>query len=156
MNKLPSNSGCILPKLLSLPCSAENRLFSQLLENLWSSYCHAAHRGGSHCLTHAALDGVIYPCQTILCCPSKAHRIRGLTLYTTAFLRTGFTAPQSFLQLFSHASHFLPHPHHWVSFISERNDSYTKVGEWLVKNKRKALLCVQLIIQEAAFLEVLC
>lgn len=155
MNKLPSNSGCILPKLLSLPCSAENRLFSQLLENLRSSYCHAAHRGGSHCLIHAALDGVIYPCQTILCCLSKAHRIRGLTLYTTAFLRTGFTAPQSFLQLFFSRISFSPSSSS-LSFLHFWNDSYTKVGEWLVKNKRKALLCVQLIIQEAAFLEVLC
>lgn len=115
MNKLPSNPGYILPKLLSLPCSAENHLFSQLLGNLWSSYCHAAHRGGSHCLTHAALDGVICPCQTILCSPSKVHRIRGLTLYTTAFLSTGFTPPQYILRLLFHSS--LPHPHHWVSLL---------------------------------------
>lgn len=115
MNKLPSSPGYILPKLLSLPCSAANHLFSQLLGNLWSSYCHAAHHGGSHCLTYATLDGVIFPCQTILCCPSKVCRIRGLTLYTTTFFRTGFTPPKYILRLLFHSS--LPRPHHWVSFL---------------------------------------
>lgn len=115
MNKLPSNPGYILPELLSLSCSAENHLFLQLLKNLWSSYHYAAHHRGSHCLTHAALDGVIFPCQTVLCCPSKVLGIRRLALYTAAFLRTGFTPPRCFLRLLFCSS--LLHPHQWVSFL---------------------------------------
>lgn len=145
MNKLASNPGYILPELLSLSCSAENHLFSQLLENLWSSYHHAAHRGGSHCLTHAALGGVICPRQTILCYPSKVLGIRGLTLYTTALLRTGFTPPQYFLRLLFHSS--LPHPHHRVSFPCFWEEMLTqKYGSDLLKEERKSLLCIQLII----------